>query len=98
MWGSFTLHQQSKSSSWRELFGAGKLLETFGPILAGTMVPIYLDSLVWRLWPSVELSLLTLTKKFGDKKLLNYKTLCPGYTIRLSNTILVFEPCGFLGP
>ena len=38
--------KQSKSSSWRELFGAGKLLETFGPILAGTMVPIYLDSQV----------------------------------------------------
>ena len=29
-----------------ELFGAGKLLETFGPILAGTMAPIYLDSQV----------------------------------------------------
>ena len=46
VWGSFTLHQQSKSSSWRELFGAGKLLETFGPILSGTTVPIYLDSQV----------------------------------------------------
>jgi len=44
VWGSFTLHQQSKSSSWRELFGVGKLLETFGPILAGTMNPIYLDN------------------------------------------------------
>ena len=46
IWGSFTPHQQINSSSWRELFGAGKLLETFGPILSGTVVPIYLDSQV----------------------------------------------------
>ena len=41
-----TSHQQSKSSSWTKLFSAGKLLKTFGPILSGTMVPIYLDSQV----------------------------------------------------
>jgi hypothetical protein len=38
--------KSSSASSWRELIGAGKLLEKFGPILSGTMVPIYLDSQV----------------------------------------------------
>ena len=46
IWGPFTPEQCLKSSSWRELFGAGKLFETFGSILTGTVVPIYLDSQV----------------------------------------------------
>ena len=40
------MEQRTKSSSWRELFGSGKLLQTFGPLLSGTMVPLYLDSQV----------------------------------------------------
>ena len=46
VWGSFTIEQRTKSSSWRELFGSGKLLQTFGPLLSGTTVPLYLDSQV----------------------------------------------------
>ena len=46
VWGSFMMEQRTKSSSWRELFGSGKLLQTFGPLLSGTMVPLYLDSQV----------------------------------------------------
>ena len=46
VWGSFTMEQRIKSSSWRELFGAGKLFQIFGPLLSGTTVPIYLDSQV----------------------------------------------------
>ena len=30
----------------RELFGSGKLFQTFGPLLTGTTVPLYLDSQV----------------------------------------------------
>jgi hypothetical protein len=44
--GSFMMEQRTKSSSWRELFGSGKLLQTFGPLLSGTTVPLYLDSQV----------------------------------------------------
>jgi len=46
VWGSFTAEQRTKSSSWRELFGSGKLFQTFGPLLSGTTVPLYLDSQV----------------------------------------------------
>lgn len=46
VWGSFTDEQRQKSSSWRELYGAAKLLQKFGPILSGTTCPIYLDSQV----------------------------------------------------
>jgi hypothetical protein len=46
IWGSFTPEQCIKSSSWRELYGTGKLFEIFGSILTGTIVPIYLDSQV----------------------------------------------------
>ena len=44
--GSFSLEQSMRSSTWRELYGTGKLLETFGPILSGITVPVYLDSQV----------------------------------------------------
>ena len=46
VWGAFSLEQSLKSSSWRELYGTGKLFEIFGPILSGVTVPVYLDSQV----------------------------------------------------
>ena len=46
VWGSFSLEQSMRSSTWRELYGTGKLFETFGPILSGITVPVYLDSQV----------------------------------------------------
>lgn len=46
VWGAFSLEQSLRSSSWRELYGTGKLFETFGPILSGITVPVYLDSQV----------------------------------------------------
>jgi hypothetical protein len=44
--GAFTAWQAAKSSSWRELFGAARLLEALGPLLEGSRVHLRLDSQV----------------------------------------------------
>ena len=46
IWGTFTLEQSRKSSSWRELYSSAELLEVVGSLLSGCMVPLYLDSQV----------------------------------------------------
>jgi hypothetical protein len=46
IWGTFTLDQSRKSSSWRELYASAELLEVVGSLLSGCIVPLYLDSLV----------------------------------------------------
>jgi len=95
IWGSFTPHQLIKSSSWRELFGAGKHLETFGPILSGTVVSIHLDSQVAVV--ALGGTIPTYPNKFSEaRKLLSYRIWCLGYMIQPRHTTLAFEPCGFL--
>ena len=62
------------------------------------MVPIYLDSQVAVMALGGSIPIYP-HKNFGGSKTLELQdTLGLGYMIRLSNTILVFEPCGFLGP
>ena len=46
IWGTFTLDQSRKSSSWRELYASAELLEVVGSLLTGCIVPLYLDSQV----------------------------------------------------
>ncbi len=46
IWGTFTLDQSRKSSSWRELYASAELLEVVGSLLSGCIVPLYLDSQV----------------------------------------------------
>jgi hypothetical protein len=46
IWGTFTLEQSRKSSSWRELYASTELLEVVGSLLSGCIVPLYLDSQV----------------------------------------------------
>jgi hypothetical protein len=46
IWGTFTLEQSRKSSSWRELYASVELLEVVGSLLSGCIVPLYLDSQV----------------------------------------------------
>jgi len=46
IWGTFTLEQSRKSSSWRQLYTSAELLEMVGSLLSGCIVPLYLDSQV----------------------------------------------------
>ena len=68
------MEQRTKSSSWRELFGSGKLLQTFGPLLSGTTVPLYLDSQVAVMALGGDIPLY-LCKIFGSSKILDLQDL-----------------------
>ena len=46
IWGTFTIEQSQKSSSWRELYSSVELLEVVVSLLPGCIVPLYLDSQV----------------------------------------------------
>ena len=68
VWGAFTPAQSRKSSTWRELFGAGKIFEIFGSLLSGCTVPLYLDSQVAVMNLGGELPSLYPGKVFGGSK------------------------------
>ena len=46
IWGTFTIEQSQKSSSWRGRYASVELLEVVGSLLPGCIVPLYLDSQV----------------------------------------------------
>ena len=70
------MEQRTKTSSWSELFGSGKLLQTFGPLLSGTMVPLYLDSQVAVMALGGDHSIpLYPCKIFGSSKILELQDL-----------------------
>jgi hypothetical protein len=68
VWGAFTPAQSRQSSTWRELFGAGKIFEIFGFLLSGCTVPLYLDSQVAVMNLGGELPSLYPGKVFGGSK------------------------------